>query len=291
MDEIKKLNTEEVKVDFGHTDIKRVQDYWDSRPCNLFHSKAEVGTKQYFDEVEKRKYFVEPHIAPFAKFEQWKGKKVLEIGCGLGTESINFARAGAELSIVELSQRSLDLCKKRFEVFGLKANFYQGNAEKLEEIIPKEDLGTFDLIWSFGVIHHTPHPQNVVEGMKKFLKKDGEVRIMVYSKISYKLFWLMNHTKTWDFSQVDAMMSKYSEAQVGCPVTYTYSFDEVRNKLLPGWEVDELFKDHIFPWKVDEYKKHNYVKEDEWKDVTFEQFREFEKELGWHTMIRAHLKH
>jgi len=287
MNEIKKLAPEETKADFEHVNIKKVQDYWDSRPCNLFHSKAEVGTKTYFDEVEKRKYFVEPHIPGFANFDLWKGKKVLEIGCGLGTESINFARAGADLTIVEISQRSLDLCKKRFEVFGLKANFHQGNAEELEKILPKEDLGSYDLIWSFGVIHHTPNPENVVRGMKALLKPDGEIRIMVYSKVSYKLFWLMNHTKTWDFSQVDAMMAKYSEAQVGCPVTYTYTFDEVKKKLLKGFDVLELFKDHIFPWKVDEYKKHNYVKEDEWKDVSFEQFREFEKELGWHTMVRA----
>lgn len=288
MNEIKPLSAEEAQAEFAKVDINKVQDYWDRRPCNLFHSKAEVGTKQYFDEVEKRKYFVEPHIPGFAEFDLWKGKKVLEIGCGLGTESINFARAGATLSIVELSGKSLELTKKRFEVFGLKANFYQGNAEDLENILPKEDLGTFDMVWSFGVIHHTPHPENVIRGIKKFLKPEGEARIMVYSKVSYKLFWLMNHTKTWDFSQVDSLIAKYSEAQVGCPVTYTYTFDEC-GKLMDGFTITGLQKDHIFPWKVDEYKQHNYVKEDEWKNLTYEQFHQFEKELGWHTLIKAKL--
>jgi len=255
----------------------------------LFHSKAEVGTKQYFDEVEKRKYFVEPHIPGFAEFDKWKGKKVLEIGCGLGTESINFARAGAELTIIEISSRSLELCKKRFEVFGLKAEFIQGNAEELDKLIPKEAHGTFDLVWSFGVIHHTPFPEKVVAGIKKILKPKGEIRMMVYSKVSYKLFWLLHHTNNWNFGNMDTLMAKYSEAQVGCPVTYTYTFDEAK-QLFDGFDVIEMHKDHIFPWKVDEYKQHKYVKEDEWKDVPLERFRQLEKELGWHLLITAKLK-
>lgn len=289
MNEITKLAPEEASAHFAETEVKRVEDYWDRRPCNLFHSKAEVGTKQYFDEVEKRKYFVEPHIPGFAEFDLWKGKKVLEIGCGLGTESINFARAGANLTIVELSSKSLELCKKRFEVFGLKANFYHGNAEELEKILPKEDLASYDLVWSFGVIHHTPHPEKVMDGIKNLLKPDGEIRIMVYSKVSYKLFWLMHHTKEWDFAKADSLVAKYSEAQVGCPVTYTYTFDESA-VLCKDFKITSITKDHIFPWKVDEYKQHKYVKEDEWANVEFAKFREFEKELGWHTLIKANLK-
>jgi len=68
-----------------------------------------VGTKQYFDEVEARKYFVEYHIPGFAKFARWRGKKVLEIGCGIGTDTINFARAGAQVTTVDLSGKSMEL--------------------------------------------------------------------------------------------------------------------------------------------------------------------------------------
>src|SRR5713226_1356279 len=100
--------------------ITVVRDFWNRRPCNIRHSTKPVGTKEYFDEVEKRKYFVEPHIPAFAQFERWRGKRVLEIGCGIGTDAVNFARAGALYTGVELSQTSLELTKKRFEVFGLK---------------------------------------------------------------------------------------------------------------------------------------------------------------------------
>ncbi|MCS6894612.1 MAG: class I SAM-dependent methyltransferase, partial [Bacteroidia bacterium] len=67
---------------FENVPIDNVQKYWDNRPCNIRHSPKPVGTREYFDEVEKRKYFVEPHIPRFAEFPRWKGKKVLEIGCG-----------------------------------------------------------------------------------------------------------------------------------------------------------------------------------------------------------------
>ena len=132
---------------------KQVNKYWDNRPCNIKHSKKEFGSKEYFDEVECKKYFVESHIPKFAEFDKWNGKKVLEIGCGIGTDSINFVRHGADLTIVEFSEKSLNICKERFKVFGLTATFYVGDVEDLENILLDQ---TFDLVYSFGVIHHTP---------------------------------------------------------------------------------------------------------------------------------------
>lgn len=74
--------------------VQQVRDFWNRRPCNIRHSSKPVGTREYFDEVEARKYFVEPHIPAFAQFERWKGKKVLEIGCGIGTDAVNFGGCG-----------------------------------------------------------------------------------------------------------------------------------------------------------------------------------------------------
>ena len=91
---------------FVNVPIQSVKDYWNARPCNVRHSTAEIGTEEYFDQVEARKYFVEPHIPGFAEFERWKGKNVLEIGCDIGPDTINFARAGATVVAVDLSRGS-----------------------------------------------------------------------------------------------------------------------------------------------------------------------------------------
>ncbi len=82
--------------------IEEVRSYWDRRPCNIRHSLAPVGTREYSDQVEPRKYFVEPHIPRFAEFVKWRGKHVLEIGCGIGMETINFAKVGADVTVVDL---------------------------------------------------------------------------------------------------------------------------------------------------------------------------------------------
>jgi 2-polyprenyl-3-methyl-5-hydroxy-6-metoxy-1,4-benzoquinol methylase len=216
--------------------IDQVRTYWNRRPCNIRHSTRPVGTREYFDEVEARKYFVEPHIPAFADFERWRGKKVLEIGCGIGTDSINFARAGADVTVVDLSDESLALCKKRFEVFGLKANFRSGDAEHLSEFVPVEK---YDLIYSFGVIHHTPRPERVVEQLKQYSKPDTELRIMVYSRWSWKVFWIIFGYGKGQFWKADELVRTYSEAQTGSPVTFYYSFGGAR-RLIQGFDVEKI---------------------------------------------------
>src|SRR4051794_19110452 len=126
--------------------LEEVRNYWDNRPCNIRHSTRPVGTREFFDEVETRKHFVEPHIPDFAQFERWAGRRVLEVGCGIGTAAINFARAGADYTGVDLSQASLDLAVKRFEVYREKGRFLLCNAEELSSRFAAE---TFDLIYSF----------------------------------------------------------------------------------------------------------------------------------------------
>src|SRR5207253_5498855 len=133
--------------------IQEVAAFWNSRPCNIRHSPKSVGTREYFDEVEQRKHFVEPHIPGFAQFDRWAGKTVLEVGCGIGTAAVNFARHGADYTGVELSQTSLDLTRKRFDAYGLKGRFILCNAEQLSAHVARND---YYLVHSFGVIHHRP---------------------------------------------------------------------------------------------------------------------------------------
>jgi 2-polyprenyl-3-methyl-5-hydroxy-6-metoxy-1,4-benzoquinol methylase len=251
-------------------DIETIRDYWNRQPCNIKHSKAEFGTKQYFDEVEQRKYFVEPHIPTFAEFEKWNGKEVLEIGCGIGTDSINFVRHGAKLTVIELSEKSLEVAKKRFEVYGLYATFVVADAEHLSEALPNKK---FDLVYSFGVIHHTPNPDSVIRETEKVLKPGGELRIMLYSKYSTK-----NMMINLGLAQ--------PEAQSGCPIAFTYTQEEIKD-LLSNFEVYSCQKDHIFPYKIKEYKEYTYVKDFPWNIVPDPVFHLVERWLGWHYLVKA----
>ena len=146
--------------------IAAVERYWDARPCNIRHSPKPVGSREYFDEVEARKYFVEPHIPAFAEFDRWHGKRVLEVGCGIGTDSINFARAGADVSRPSTSRASrCGSPQQRAEVMGVadRIEFVQANAEELTSAVSGEP---YDLVYSFGVVHHTPHPDRALAEMR-----------------------------------------------------------------------------------------------------------------------------
>ena len=270
--------------------IDQVKEFWDRRPCNIKHSNKPIGTREYFDEVEKRKYFVEPHIPLFAEFHKWKNKKVLEIGCGIGTDTINFARNGAFVTAVELSEKSLEIAKQRAKVYCLedKIKFYLGNAEKLSEFVPIE---VYDLVYSFGVIHHTPNPENVLKEIKKYCSKDTLIKIMLYHKYSWKVFWILFKYGKLKFWNLNKLVQKYSEAQEGCPVTYIYSKQDIINLFNKnGFDIIDLKVDHIFPYKISDYINYKYNKVWYFKILPNKIFRFLEKKVGWHLLITAKVK-
>ncbi len=270
---------------FSDVSIDAVREFWNTKPCNIGHSAKEVGSREYFDEVETRKYFVEPHIPAFADFPRWRGKRVLEIGCGLGTDTVNFARAGAQVTAIDLSDQSAALVRQRLDAYGLgdRATIHVGNAEELPGILAPQ---IFDLVYSFGVIHHSPNPRRIVEHLRQYMTAQSELRLMVYSRVSYKLFWIMKEEGIWDMSRIDELVARNSEAQTGCPVTYTYS-DETVKELLEGFHIHDVRKAHIFTWDVDAYKRYEYRKSPEWANVSDREMERLERELGWHLLVRA----
>ena len=269
------------------TSVDAVKAYWNERPCNIRHSPKPVGTKDYFDEVETRKYFVEPHIPCFAEFARWNGKKVLEIGCGIGTDTINFARHGAFVTAVDLTEKSLEVARQRAQVFRLenRIRFIQANAEELSSYVPVE---TYDLVYSFGVIHHTPRPENVIEQIRKYVGPGSDVKIMVYNCWSWKVLWILFVYGKGQFWQLRRLIAQYSEAQTGCPVTYSYSRRAGRRLLEDhGFRVTRLFVDHIFCYSIPEYVQYRYRMVWYFRWLPHRIFRLLERYFGWHLCMTA----
>jgi 2-polyprenyl-3-methyl-5-hydroxy-6-metoxy-1,4-benzoquinol methylase len=274
-------------VGFEGVEIGRVKEYWDKRPCNIRHSTQPIGSREYFDEVEARKYRVEPHIPGFAEFERWRGKRVLEIGCGIGTDTVNFARHGARVTSVDLSEKSLELAQQRIRVYGLQNQvmFYRGNAEELSGLVPVEP---YDLIYSFGVIHHTPRPERVLEQMRQYARPGTTVKVMVYHRRSWKVLGILLGEGRGRFWKLRELVAKNSEAQTGCPITYTYTRAEGRELLeRHGFRARTVEVEHIFPYRIADYVKYQYVREWYFRWMPAGMFRWLEKWLGWHLCVTA----
>ena len=254
--------------------IETVKQYWDRQPCNVRHSDHPRGTREYFDQVELRKFQAEPHILNFSEFSRWRGMSVLEIGCGIGTAAVNFARFGAQYTGVELSAESLALTQQRFDVYGLRGEFYQGNAEELTDFLPVKQ---YDMIYSWGVIHHTPNPHRVIEHIQRYLRPGGTVKIMVYARNSWKNY------------MIEAGLDQ-PEAQWGCPVVHTYTPKSLTALLGPDFEIEEIIQDHIFPYEIEAYKRKEYVLQPWFQHMPKRMFAVLEQHLGWHLMTTGRRK-
>jgi SAM-dependent methyltransferase len=272
---------------FEKIPIDTVREFWNGRPCNVRHSPKPIGSREYFEEVAARKYFVEPHIPMFADFERWRGRRVLEIGCGIGTAMISFLNAGAQVTAVDLSSESLALARRRAEVYGLAdhVRFYEADAERLSEVVPQEP---YDLVYSFGVLHHTPNPARAIDQIRAFVRPGSTVKLMMYYRYSWKVFWALvcyGRGRFWDWRRI---IATYSEAQTGCPVTYTYSKRELRNILESrGYRVTEIFVDHIFPYRIPDYVEYRYEKVWYFRWMPQPMFRWLERRFGWHLCVTA----
>lgn len=249
------------------TTIDTVYKFWNDRPCNIRHSSKEIGTKEYFEEVTKRKYIVESHILTFANFPAYKDKLVLEVGCGIGTAAQSFIENGAIYTGVDLSDKSIEIAKQRFDVFNLKGNVFQANIEELDNINDTQ----FDLVYSFGVLHHTPSIEKSISNIYKMLKPGGEFKMMLYAKNSWKYFEIVEGLDQF-------------EAQSGVPIANVYTHDEIYT-MLKDFNNVKIEQAHIFPYKIEPYKNYVYEKKDYFEHMPTELFACLEKNLGWHLCI------
>ncbi|MFZ0063494.1 MAG: class I SAM-dependent methyltransferase [Pyrinomonadaceae bacterium] len=159
---------------------ERVRAFWQAHPCGTKFADAEPGSAKFYELVEAHRYTKEWHIPAAANFAGANGLKVLEIGCGLGTDGAQFAAAGAEYTGVDLTEAAVELARQRFAISGLRGTFQIADAENLEF-----DSDTFDLVYSHGVLHHTPDTRRAVNEVWRVLRPGGRAVIMLYHRDSY----------------------------------------------------------------------------------------------------------
>jgi ubiquinone/menaquinone biosynthesis C-methylase UbiE len=161
--------------------IEQVQSFWDQNPLCAWAVPFEPGSREYFacyDRLREKNESTE-FSSGFHKYADFKGKRVLDIGCGNGYVLSRYAARGADVHGVDISGEAVTICRKRFELYGLRGSFSQANAEKL----PFED-NFFDCACSMGVLHHVPDTQQAVAEIFRVLKPGGRFMLMVYHRNS-----------------------------------------------------------------------------------------------------------
>ena len=159
---------------------ERVRAFWQANPCGVKFADAAPGTRHFYELVEAHRYTKEWHIPEAADFAGARGLKVLEIGCGLGTDGAQFAEAGADYTGVDLTEAAVELARRRFELFNLPGSFQTADAENLS--FPN---ASFDLVYSHGVLHHTPETEKAIQEIHRVLRPGGRAVVMLYHRGSY----------------------------------------------------------------------------------------------------------
>ena len=159
---------------------EQVRAFWQEHPCGTKFADAEPGSRRFYELVEEHRYTKEWHIPAAAGFAGSKNLRVLEIGCGLGTDGAQFAKAGAIYTGIDLTDAAVDLAKQRFELFQLPGAFRVADAERLD--FPDN---SFDVVYSHGVLHHTPDTAGAVREVHRVLRPGGQAVVMLYHRNSY----------------------------------------------------------------------------------------------------------
>lgn len=232
---------------------EEVRHFWDKVPCGTREIEFQEGSKEYFRAIERDRDAKEPFIGDFARFQAHRGKRVLEVGFGAGTDFVRFARAGAILTGIDLTEHGARLVRQRLALEDLSAETHVGDAEHL----PFED-GTFDTVYSWGVIHHTEDTARAAREIVRVVRPGGRVCVMVYHRFSLVALqcWILNAllkgrpgrtlseviyhhieslgTKAYSISEAKGLFPSLSSVTV-TPVLTPYDLRITRNRYWPQW--------------------------------------------------------
>lgn len=160
-----------------------VGTFWTDYQPGFRFSDQPVGSPAFFAEVEQHRYMLEPHIPDIVNFPRWHGRAVIEVGCGIGTDAVQFARAGARYEGVDQSTTAVGLASERFKAEGLPGRFQIADATQL----PFADA-SFDLAFSHGVLHHIPQTRTAITELHRVLRPGGSAIVMLYHRKSLNYY-------------------------------------------------------------------------------------------------------
>src|SRR6185436_7695380 len=164
----------------------RAREQWGQDPCGAEYDREhELGTREFFDEVERYRYQeYAPWMPRLMEFEKFRGKRLLEIGCGMGTDLLQFARGGAQCTGIDLTPRSVEITRHRFRLYGADGNFMISDGERLPF-----RTESFDVVYSNGVLHHTPDTAAAIRQVHRVLRPGGTAKVMLYHRHSLN-YWV-----------------------------------------------------------------------------------------------------
>lgn len=157
----------------------RVRAYWNDKPCDSELSDQDRLSREYFLDIERQRYGLQPHILEILSKIDWRGKRVLEVGAGVGTDARNIIGRGGNYTGINVDQGSTEATSRALHVFSLPGTALQRDATSLD--FPDD---TFDVVYSFGVLQHIPEVQKAVSELHRVLRPGGELLAMVYNRSS-----------------------------------------------------------------------------------------------------------
>jgi ubiquinone/menaquinone biosynthesis C-methylase UbiE len=241
------------RVATGDAYKEQVQDQWNYNPVGSHYATAtKAHTLEWFQEVESHRYGVyAPWMPEVMEFDRHAGHDVLEIGAGMGTDLAQFAKHGARVTDIDLSAGHLVLAQENFERRGLKGNFVHHDAETL----PFPDA-SFDVVYSNGVLHHTPNTRSVVAEIRRVLKPGGKAIVMMYAEQSIH-YWRelvkklgLDHDLLKSHSMGE-IMSRYVEISQNDarPLVKVYTAARLKS-LFEGFADRNVYKRQLMPSEV-----------------------------------------
>jgi ubiquinone/menaquinone biosynthesis C-methylase UbiE len=194
--------------------IETVHDFWNMHVNNEYYTAERRASEAYFDEIETRRYAWHYHLRELFDSLQGSHGKLLEIGCGIGVDSIQLAKCGFDVTAIDLTENALAIAKDYAALRNVAIDFRLGNAERLEF----EDA-SFDAVYSFGVLHHTPDIEASVAEVHRVLRPGGKAYVMLYHK--YSIVNAVHRTFRLPYESPH-------DRDDHCPVVYTYSRRGIR---------------------------------------------------------------